>query len=403
MATNLMIILFKRINDYLKGWCSIKSMFTRYLLTMLLICLSSIAAYAQDEPWQTYLFTDENIIRITEEGLGEPIVLPDAAQGILSSTNTPIPVALSPDQHYFAFVTQEGESFDDFYSTLHIMDLESGDCCTEVPTPDGELWEVTNLGRFSPDSRYLAINFLNGYIMDSDARIAIYDIEANEYVHIVDPYDLFNTNAVFFIDWTDAGIEVIPTCFPCGASADGPTTLWNIETNEITPEYGYNVSLTGSRLSNGEMIEAVQDSNYPIGQADVMIGPFNVIQYFTADDLEDREIIYFDPDNLNLIDIEWVIDGQAYLIQDQFATGATLVWRTTETQAIEFESQQFFLTGTPDGWLMTDVNMQTLYQYQWIDGELQMSELGTYPSIRVLQTPALGGDDLEAVSPQVKA
>ena len=356
---------------------------------MLIAVFSSVmTTFAQDDEWQTLIFANNQILRVTADGLTDNIALPQDAQDFQSG-NTALPVALSPDQQVFVFVTEDNTG-NGFTSTLNIANLEDNTCCTVIPTPDGRTWEVANLGIFSPDSRYLVINFINAYYVDSDSILAIWDFETGEYQSTLKLHDTFNANAVFVIDWTEDGIEMIPTCFPCGASADGYTTLWNPETNEITEKYGFNASLMGSRLGNGEIIQGAQDEDFPIGNADVMIGPFNVIQYLTEDNLDHVETIYFNPDNLNLIDIEWVIDGHAYLIQDQFAEGATLVWRTGESQTLEFDDQQLFFVGTPDGWLMTDPSMWKLFQYQWVDGELTMTDLGTFPLLKMLQTPVLG-------------
>ena len=361
---------------------------TIFFLMLIAVFTSVMTSFAQDDEWQTLIFANNQIIRVTADGLTDNIALPQEAQEFVSG-NSAYPVALSPDEQTFVFITEETVG-NGFSSTLNFANLKDNSCCTVISSPDGNTWEVSNLGVFSPDSRYLAVHFYNGYIGESRSLLAILDVETGEYVNTLNPSDVFNSNAVYFIDWSEEGIEVIPTCYPCGASADGYTTLWNPETNEITPNYGFNVSSMGSRLGNGEIIQGAQDENFPIGNADVMNGPFNVIEYFTEDNLDDVEIIYFDSDNLNLIDIEWVIDGQAYLIQDQVAEGATLVWRNGETQAMEFDEQQLFWTGTPDGWLMTDPGMMKLFQYQWLDGELKMTDLGTFPLLKMLQSPILG-------------
>ena len=367
-----------------------KMMFKRTTILLMLITVFywAMPMFVQDDEWQTLIFANDQILRATADGLSDSITLPEEAQEFHSG-NTALPVALSPDQNTFVFVTEEN-SGNGFNSTINIANLKDNTCCTVVPTPDGKTWEVSNLGVFSLDSRYLAINFINAYIAENDSLLAILDVEKGEYISTAYPQDLFNTNAVFFINWNDDGIEVMPTCYSCGASADGFTILWNPETNEITENDGFNVSAMGSRLSTGEIIQGAQDENFPIGDADAMFGPFNVVQYLTMDNLDEMKVIYFNPDNLNLIDIEWVIDGHAYLIQDQLAQSATLVWRNGDTQTIEFDRQQFFFAGTPDGWLMTDSSMYKVFQYQWVDDELQMTELGTYSLLKMLQTPILG-------------
>jgi len=359
-----------------------------FYLILIAVFYSIVPTFAQDDEWQTLIFANDQILLVTADGLADSITLPADAQEFHSG-NTAFPVALSPDQNIFIFVTEDDDG-NGFTSIINVANLEDNTCCTIIPTPDDREWEVSNLGVFSSNSRYLAINFISAYIAESDSLLAILDVETGKYVSMVNPQDLFNTNAVFFIGWNDDGIEVVPTCFPCGASADGHTMLWNPETNKISENYGFNASAMGSLLSTGEIIQGAQDENFPMGNADAMFSPFNVVQYFTEDNLDDVEIIYFNPNNLNLIDIEWVIDGHAYLIQDQLAQGATLVWRNGDAQVIEFDDKQFFFAGTPDGWLMTDPSMTKIFQYQWVDGDLTLTDLGTYSLLKMLQTPVLG-------------
>ena len=376
-----------------------KKMFKRYmvLLSILFALTSSLMAFEQEGDWQVLTYVEGEILRITSNGIGDSIVLPEGASDF-GQGNTYYNVALTPDERFFIFVdeTQEASGFS---ASLNIADLETDTCCTVIPAPDGEDWEVINLLGFDPDGRQLVINFLNAYFGEADALIAILNVETGEYVTTLDPYSAFNTNAIFFIDWNEDGIEVVPSCFPCGASADGATTFWNLETGEIIPQYGYNVSFGGSQLAKGDVIEAVQDEEFPIGNADVMAGPFNVIEYYVGDDVDSAELIYFNTDNLVLIKPEWVMDGQAYLIQEQFAEGGTLVWRDGTTEHIQFNEGQMFLTGTPDGWLMTNFAMQKLVQYQWVDGEVRVTELGEYPTIKMLNKLRLGESVTEEIVP----
>lgn len=358
-----------------------------FLLTIFLVLLNTTFAKEQDDEWQVLLYSDNQILRVTADGLTDSIVLPDAAQDIQSG-NTAQFIGLSPDERYLAFVTEERKG-DSFTATLHIADLTADTCCTVVPSPDDKTWEVINIGMFSPDSRYMVVNALNAYIADYDVAIAVLDLQTGEWVTVMNPTEMFNTNALFFIDWTDAGIEVKPSCFPCGASADGMTLQWNPFTNELTEDYAYYAAAMGSRLGNGEIIQAAQDTNLPLSNADAMVGPFNVIEYFTQDTVDAPETIYFDADNLHLIDPEWVIDGQAYLIQEPDLKGGILVWRDGQTLPLEYHDVML-LTGTPDGWLMTNLYNGELVQFQWLDGELIMTELGAYLAPKLLQTPILG-------------
>ena len=218
-----------------------------------------------------------------------------------------------------------------------MVEPQDNACCTVFPAPDGEIWEVINLLGFSPNGEEIVLNFLNAYAGENDSLLAILNITTGEYTTFFDPREtILNTNYVFFLGWTEDGIEIIPSCFPCGASADGPTILWNPDTDEMTTDYSFNASAWGDRLANGDIIQSVQDPDYPITTADSMFDPANIVQYFTVDNVEDKEIIYFDTENLHLINPQWVIDGHAYVIQAPTAESVTVVWRNGQTQVIEF-------------------------------------------------------------------
>ena len=369
------------------------------LVTIFLVSLNTIFADEQDSEWQVLVYGGNQILRVTADGLAETIELPEPAQDIVSG-NTGYYVGLSPDERYFAYVTETRDG-ENFTANLYLADLTSDTCCTAIPLLDDKTWEVINIGAFSPDNRYMIVNAHDGYLVEYDAAIAILDLETAEWVSVIDPNEIFNTNALFFIDWTEAGIEVKPTCFPCGAWADGMTILWDPFAGDLTTDYAYYASAMGSRLANGEIVQTAQDVNLPLSNADAMVGPFNIVQYFTQETIDEPETVYFDPDYLHLIDPEWVIDGQAYLIQDGNMNGSILVWRDGETLTVSSD-EMYVLAGTPDGWLMSHIFTGELVQAQWIDGEIVMTDLGTYPAPRLLQIPVLGEALTEPITPQIE-
>lgn len=360
-------------------------LFTSVILTLIFASLVS----AQDDNWDVLIFAQSEILRVTADGFGDSIALPDAVQN-MTQGSTYYNVAITPDEQYFLFVDEDQEGTG-FTATLNIADLASDDCCRTISAPDEGEWEVINLLGLSPDGSKIVINFLNAYIRDGASLLAILDIETGEYVTSFDPYTtLINSNAIFFIDWDDNGIEIKPSCFPCDASADGQTMLWNPETNEMIADYGYNIAFAGSILANGETIQAIQHPDYPISNADSMFDPANIIEYFQLSDRENTKIVYFNPDNINLIKPEWVIDGQAYIIQEPFAEGVTVVWRDGQTDPFQFENPQMFLTGTPDGWLMINLDGTQLEHYKWNGNSFEQHAFVNASQMKLLSSPQLG-------------
>lgn len=370
-------------------------------LSLTLIALLSVATnFAQSEENDALIYTGEEIMRITPDGIGEPIALPEDAQGIVYG-NTFYNMTLTPDERYFVFAREENNG-QGFTAHVYIADLQEGTCCVTVAPPEDKAWEIANIGGVSPDGKQVFINYLTAYSNDFDGLLAILDVESGEIVHSFDPYEQFNTYAAFFINWNEDGIELVPTCFPCGAWPDGPTTLWNPETDAITNDYGYSVSLLGSVLGNGEILMEKQNEDYPIGNADVMVGPFNVVELSTLENPEQGEVIYHNPDNLNIIDPEWIMDGQAYIIQQQFGEKATIVWRDGSENNLTYTTGSIFIAGMPDGWLMTNFAGTQLYQYQWVDGAAQVTLLGEFENpVKLLAKPVLGEDITEPITPHI--
>jgi len=368
------------------------------IFTITLIATLASILHAQDNEWHVLLYAEDEILRVTADGLVDSIVLPEFAQTFTKGMSY-YNVALSSDERYFLFVDESGINYN---AQIYLADLTSDDCCTLIPAPKDDGWEVINLLGWSPDGREIVVNYLKAYAGFSDSLLAILNIETGDFRTFFDPTEtVLRGNAVYFIGWTEAGIEVIPSCFPCGASADGETMLWNPDTNEITEDYSFTASAWGDRLGNGDIIQSIQHPDYPITNADSMFDPANMVHYFIADNIDDTEIIYFDADNLHLINPQWVIDGHAYVIQQADAMGVTVVWRNGYKQVIEFDNQQVFMVGTPDGWLMTDTAGGQLIQYQWFDGDIVETQLGTYPLLKRLSQLELGADLTDDILPVI--
>lgn len=361
----------------------------KLLVVIGLLVMVIVPTMAQDTAeWDVLLYDDAQILVVTADGMSDSIALPEAAQNIQRG-NSPYNMALSPNRQYFAFVTEVSSSTA-IDATLHIADLDNQTCCIEVESPLAQP-EVINLGVFSPDGTQVMVTFLNAYYRESESVIAILDIATGEIVTTLDPWAALNAPAVFPLWWDENGISFIPTCYPCGAGPIGAYQVWNPVTGDIIPNAGEIAGFGDTLPVTGEIVRAAQDTDYPTAtDVDVMVGPFNVIEYVSGEGA-DATIGYYNPQNLNLMSPRWVIDGHAYLIDDQFAQSGTLVYRDGTTEALTYDDTQLFIVGTPDGWLAQRYATGELLYYQLRGGELVTHNLGQHDqTITVLAAPELG-------------
>ena len=373
-----------KIPEVFKKWIVVLSI-------VLLILLSSNTLIADEENDAVYLYNQTNILKVHPGGEIETLPIPEEAQNVLPSTSI-FNVALSPDLRSLAFVREESTS-NSIRASLQIADLENQTCCVTVESPLGETTEVVNLGGFSPDSTQLIVNFINAYYAPAAGELAVVNVETGLIEHQLNAMDTFNAPAAFFLSWEQTDIALFPICFPCGASLDGEYVTWNPATGDITEAAGYIVASTGDTLeASGDIIRAIQSPDYPIDEeADAMMGPFNVLEYLPGGDTSEVQLVYYDADNLHLISPQWVIDGQAYLIQHPFADGATLVWREGTVQDFAFDETLLFHVAMKDGWLMSTPMQDHLFYFQHQDGEIIMNDLGAFASpLNVLIEPVWG-------------
>ncbi|MBZ0309596.1 MAG: SH3 domain-containing protein [Anaerolineae bacterium] len=331
--------------------------------------------------WQFILFdrTDGMVHRVSPEGVES-----------ISLSATPVSLAVSVDGRFLAF--------SDETRTVHIANLESDTCCVSFPMPVVEGREIidSGVGAISPDGQQVALYsiFVSAEEAPFDGEIQIVNTVGGAMVFQVAVSDLsgqpFLINPMFGT-WQPEGIEVFPICYACDGIFNGYYLLWNPTTGDIQPAKD-GLSPGGDYLElTGEEIRLNRNAMYPL-EDEMMFGPFNALDYISSPEAA-AVVAYVEPGNTNLGWPTWVLDGQAALLHHDGDSTSTLVFRTGETQQVEYAGQARLVGGTPDGWVMVLIETGDVHHYQVIDGTITVLPLGKLPhpqmfeSRLVYQTP----------------
>lgn len=374
------------------------------LLSTITACglLVTGALQAQQGDEAILLYDGAQIQAVTSAGLAEPLPLPEDAQGITPYHGLGY-MNLSPDQQFFIFsrsVTDEQGAIPT--ATLEVADLQAQTCCTLVESPLESPTDTIIVGPFSPDGTQVAVVFASVYSGAFASRLAVVDVPAGTVVQSISLPDTFNDIGLIFAGWTEAGIEGSTTCLACGGVLEGYTVRWNPETDEITEEVAYFNHL-GSKLERtGEYIIPARDEALPTSSMEGMMLPQNIVQYLPEGDPAQMEVIFHDPMHLTIGNVEWVLDGQAYLITEWENSGL-LVFRDGRVLSASMNQGMQFLGSLVDGWLMQDFNTQTVIQFH-VDGEhiTQTTLDNLTPPITVLSAPVQGSTEPPPPTPVIK-
>jgi len=359
------------------------------LLPILLLGLAWSAA-GQDIPpveeWEVLLYDSTQILIVNSTGIAGTLPLPAEAQNLANPNR--ITLQLSPDRRWLAFVSSA-------VGTLRIADLEEQTCCVAVGAPDGTTPDAIRLGAFSPDSARLAALYVYRPANPTQNRVAIIDVASGRVTQTAAPDDVLTEKgdfvAVDIVGWDASGLLSLSACLNCDGVGVGFFSAWNPETGAVIETRHYRSVTSDVLPATGEIIASYDNPDRPHSDAEVMGGPLNALRYTTLDDPSGGTEVFFDPNNLNLPVPRWVMDGNAYLLHRWRETMSTLVFRDGMARSMDYGVEMLFLTGTPDGWLMSNYQTGELLLYQWQDGQLGVNDLGLHAqNIRVLEAPDLG-------------
>lgn len=394
------------------------------MLALVILSLLSSCIVARDDEinsdWRVVAYDDTSVFIIQGNGV-EHITLPETAQNRVPRGNTNL--MLSPDERYIVYSDEIAEDTSNLGT--FIFDRETSRVQTiEHPaltrTSDLNRNEFVKIGRFSPDGQEVVISVAGwdyGTLLIVDVRTGEVTAEATTEALFNEDED--NRNYALIPQWTNEGMLLYPHCFPCEGFVEGYAYRWQarrlnadapIISQTDIPYRVVSYNLISDYLANtGEVIMAQRNENYLDLQREGL--GYNVLQYVTPNTVNglDASVIYSNPSvPVFLLSPRWVVDGEAYLLHNDNLPTATLVWRDGTSLSIDVEDAPYFVSGTPDGWLMRDET--TFYHYVVNDDDSLSTQALPYENgnpqpfeiLFVAETSPLGIDGLDPVQALIR-
>jgi hypothetical protein len=360
------------------------------ILGGLMLALPVSHAQSPSPVWEVVLLDhgSDQLVRLTPGGVAESRNLPrQAPESPYSSA------LLSPNRQYLVLLehTDGGVS-------LMVANLATQSCCVTVPSPIGNSLEGYWMGFFSPNST----QFVMGFAGSQTTGQTFKQLGGLMIVNAADGSIAAQLNAEAYSSatltpagWTDQGILFYPNCWGCEPAYDGFYNLWNPVTNttQITTTYFNN--FFGDRLAGtGEFLYTRDRVDYPADpNAAGFFPPANVVEYYplgqpsTAD--ASGQVVYFNPNNLNLPTAHWVANGQAMVMVNVDTGLAEVVTRRGGQFQVNTLPQPDWVLGTPDGWLVAKGGAIQHFIYQ--NEQVTSRSLATLTGpLQILEKPRLG-------------
>lgn len=353
------------------------------LLALLLLTVPAVAA--QDTGWQVVAInSDDNthtLLTITPEGITERIPLADDFPANHDQ------IALSPDGEVIATLPRGA-------SSVTLMDVSTGDCCTDWTFSDEEV-SLATLAGFSPDGSQLAIS----YVVENPMRsfMLLMDVASGNVDVLIDmttgsDSDPNYLTYPYLTGWDAEGIRFYTSCVNCVESPTGDRlSLWEPVSGAVAliDEYA---DFRGDRLTAyGSTLRSVFALDYPsAADAEAIFwgvqefGVNNAVVLEGPNAENGEAVVYYSAEHPALIS-RWVAGGSAFIVfftNDTTGSGE-LVLPTGATQPTDF-AYGHFVSATPDGWLVRQSGQLTHHQLQ--GSTITTTDLGEMSgALRVLQ------------------
>lgn len=394
--------------------------FILYLLTLLAVFSFASTGTASNESWRIILFdTGSNIILVvTPDGISETWKIPRQVREI----------ALSPTERFAAINFYGVDDYDPVYYSEEILlyDLENRECCQRIATQ--EMFAETfngykggfSIGGFNETGTLLALNYSYTESSESDffvmpqTGLAIIDVQTGDLIATKVTRENF---AAWFGDAaaTYPIVQTLPGAFP-EKYIERELQAWNPFTNQTTFT-GYPVAAlpyydlhdVGESLITGERIVA-SFLSVPDEMTNSMVD-FSVVLYHTDSTaspiwIEQRPVIDENIDTRNDTIARWIADGR-YIYNRAWAYNwgerrdeVQILARDGDIQSVEIPSHDYFLAGTPNGWLALRhlSDQPVLIHYIYENEVVHSEEIVVFDwNVIVLKKPLLGHSIVDPV------
>jgi hypothetical protein len=356
----------------------------RCIAVLCLLFTVSLVRGAQTAAWEVVIYdhSSAQFSLVSADGVLALATLPPAERAYAEEHLPFEPAAISPDRSYIAL--KYG-----YVEEIRLVDVRRDVCCQSISVPleSPEFVDVA----FSPDSTQLAVSLVSvTEQVNFSGWIVILDLATNTVVQQISTAPFDPQIAAIQLEWLDTGINFVTSCWGCDAGEPGTRTFWSPEDGSQMHQ-GVVVNPFSRRLPiTGESLLAEDHPNFPGGivPEGLYIPPKNVITYYNGDT---TNVVYFNPDDLDLPPAEWVLDGRAFLIAPFAGDEVVLVYRDGRQETIPITPGSRFLAGTPDGWLMADEASGVSYYRENADGEIEVTPLeGFSDSVQAVDASPLG-------------
>ena len=383
-------------------------------LLLFLLSLSLWGSSAQDAgtSWRIIVLDAGKLKAVTPEGITETWELPQLKLH---------QIAVSPTEASAIISEFEGNTYDEwaYADELLIYDLEAGVCCEAFVTQEmfsnifgdneGGFW----IGGFNDNGSLFTVEYAyyevweEAYYAQEYRGLAVIDMATREIIATKESSESFG-------GWFGDEIVFYPrVSTPPGMSpekyVEAALRSWDPFSDE-TAVTNYRVAAlpyydlhdVGEFIATGERITASF-----ISEPDPFLPTPTIYPYVQYNIGSNSYPIWIDSSTVTDETIgrpndriaRWISDGRyiynrsgAY-IEGRRGDNVQILSRTGEIQNLEVPSLDFFLTGTPDGWLAFSLTSKpTLIHYVYDGGILQREEVMIFEreSIELLKKPLLG-------------
>jgi hypothetical protein len=307
-------------------------------------------------------------VTIYDRGLNALVELSSSGEHITPLPDVdyqPRPWKMTDDRHYLISTIQRDEAI--------ITDLATNETRPVVTPPlEGEEVFVNfHFGAFNTEMTEVALPYVShdltsGFACCDSGGIVTVDLTSGAIIDLLDIDSIYNVSTAWVDKWTSEGIWFSPQCSVCTPPYTFTYKVWNPETGAIVDTDVFNDTEYSERLgTTGELLYSENNPAFPLGGESFPLR-LNVVALYQRGDYPpdtDGQIVYYDGENLDFdVRARWIIGGQAFLVTKNQQHNV-IVFRDGQNRIVDYDSMEFFVTMTDDGWLTIDRATNVIRHY----------------------------------------
>jgi hypothetical protein len=274
-------------------------------------------------------------------------------------------VKMTDDRRYLVSIAQQNEAI--------ITDLATNETRpVAIPSlEEEEIFILFHFGAFNTEMTEVALPYVSHDLTsgsgccDSGGIITV-DLTSGAIVNRLDIDSIYNASTAWVDYWTSEGIWFSPRCSTCTPPNTYTYQVWNPETVAIVDTDVFNDNQYSERLiGTGELLYSENNLAFPLGGVSFPLR-LNVVALYQPGDYPpdtDGQIVYYDGENLDFdVRAHWIMGGRAFLVTKNLQHNV-IVFRDGQNRIVDYDSMEFFVAMTDDGWLTIDRTTNTIRHY----------------------------------------